>query len=194
MNEWLKTEPAFANFHYLGKHRPTITLNECAEMKERVSANPSEVKSHIRSDLNEKRAAIGKKSVAKTTFYRGIGQATRSQFCQDTPYQWFERTGIKIPPNYSVDDARKSLSKLFSFSGLKAYGGADICALYERLKNAREQFSGYDVEPMQHYPRMLMLETHLRSILSSIPPKQQKDVQARLIFEIQTISVSSLGT
>ena len=74
MNEWLKTEPAFANFHYLGKHRPTLTLNECAEMKERVSANPSEVKSHIRSDLNEKRAAIGKKSVAKTTFYRGIGQ------------------------------------------------------------------------------------------------------------------------
>jgi len=74
LKEWLKTEPAFANFHYLGKHRPTITLNECAEMKERVSVNPLEVKRHICSDLNEKRAAIGKKSVAKTTFYRGIGQ------------------------------------------------------------------------------------------------------------------------
>ncbi len=45
---------------------------------------------------------------------------------------------------------------------------------------------GYDVEPMQHYPRILRLGAHLRSLLSSIPPKQQKDVQARLIFEIQT--------
>jgi len=183
---WLKTDPAFANFHYLGKHRPTITLDEFAEMKERVSANPLEVKSPIRSDLNEKRATIGKKSVAKTTFYRGIGQATLSQFCPDTPYQWFERKGIKIPPNYSVEDARESLSEIFTFSGLKAYGGADIRAIYERLKNAKEHFSGYDVEPMQHYPRILMLGTHLRSLLSSIPPKQQKDIQARLIFEIQT--------
>jgi len=186
LKEWLKTDPAFANFHYLGKHRPTITLDEFAEMKERGSANPLEVKSHIRSDLNEKRATIGKKSVAKTTFYRGIGQATLSQFRPDTPYQWFERTGIRIPPNYSVEDARKSLSKIFTFSGLKAYGGADIRAIYERLKNAKEHFYGYDVEPMQHYPRILMLWTHLRSLLSSIPPKQQKDIQARLIFEIQT--------
>jgi hypothetical protein len=186
LKEWLKTDPAFANFHYLGKHRPTITLDEFAEMKERVSANPLEVKSHICSDLNEKRTAIGKKSVAKTTFYRGIGQATLSQFCTDTPYQWFERTGIRIPPNYSVEDARESLSEIFTFSALKAYGGADIRAIYERLKNAKEHFSGYDVEPMQHYPRILMLGTHLRSLLSSIPPKQQKDIQARLIFEIQT--------
>ncbi|MCD6456931.1 MAG: hypothetical protein J7K81_09135, partial [Methanophagales archaeon] len=66
MKEWLKTNPAFANFHYLGKHHPTIILDEFAEMKERVSANPLEVKSHIRSDLNEKRTAIGKKSVAKS--------------------------------------------------------------------------------------------------------------------------------
>ena len=34
LKEWLKTDPAFANFHYLGKHRPTITLDEFAEMKE----------------------------------------------------------------------------------------------------------------------------------------------------------------
>ena len=31
-----------------------------------------------------------------------------------------------------------------------------------------------------------MLGTHLRNLLSSIPPQQQKDIQARLIFEIQT--------
>lgn len=29
--------------------------------------------------------------------------ATRSQFCQDTPYQWFERTRIKIPPKQQKD-------------------------------------------------------------------------------------------
>lgn len=189
LREWLKANPTFANFHYLGKHRPTITLDEFVEMKERVSANPLEVKSHIRSDLDKKRTAIGKKPVAKTTFYRVIEQATLSQFCPDTPYQWFERTGIKIPPNYSIEDARKSLSEIFTFSGLKAYGGADIRAIYERLKNAKEYFSGYDVEPMQHYPRIFTLGTHLRSLLSSIPPKQQKYMQARLIFEIPTAFV-----
>lgn len=91
LRDWLKTDPAFANFHYLGKHCPTITLNEFAEMTVRISANPLEVKSHIRSDLNEKRTAIWKQSVAKTTFYRGIKQATLFQFCSDTPYLWFEQ-------------------------------------------------------------------------------------------------------
>jgi hypothetical protein len=122
LKEWLNLDPTFANFHYLGKHRPSITLDEFAEMTGRISANPLEVKSHIRSDLNEKRTAIGKQSVAKTTFYRGIKQTTLFQFCSDTPYLWFERKGIRIPPNHSIDDARKSLSKIFTFARLKAYG------------------------------------------------------------------------
>ncbi len=117
--EWLKYDPAFAAFHHLGKHRPTITLNEFSEMKERIYANPLEVKSHIFSDLSEKRDEIGKEPIAKATFYRRIEQAKLSQFCSDTPYQWFERERINIPRDYSVESARKSLSEIFTFTGLK---------------------------------------------------------------------------
>jgi hypothetical protein len=63
LRDWRKTDPAFANFHYLGKHRPSITLDEFVEMTGRISANPLEVKSHIHSDLNEKRTAIEKQSI-----------------------------------------------------------------------------------------------------------------------------------
>jgi len=31
LKEWLNLDPTFANFHYLGKHRPAITLDEFAE-------------------------------------------------------------------------------------------------------------------------------------------------------------------
>jgi hypothetical protein len=185
LNEWLKSDPAFVNFHYLGKHRHTITRNEFLEMKERIYSNPLEVKNHIRSDLSEKRDEIGKKPIAKTTFYREIKQIKLS----DKSYQWFELEGIKTPQNYSVEDARGSLSGIFTFTGLKVYGGADVRAIYERLVKAKENYSKYGIEPIQHYPRILMLGRHLKSLLSSIPPDQQKDTQARLIFEIQTAFV-----
>jgi hypothetical protein len=46
-------------------------------------------------------------------------------------YDWFKVKNIRIPPQYSVKEAIDSLSTIFSFSGLKTFGGADLSALYE---------------------------------------------------------------
>jgi hypothetical protein len=90
-----------------------------------------------------------------------------------------------MSPLYSVKEARDSLSTIFSFSGLKTFGGADLSAIYERLAKAKKWFSIYGIDPISYYPRILTRRKHLRSQLTAITSGQQEEIQKRLIFEIQ---------
>lgn len=177
--KWLKEDLAFLGLHYLGKHEPSITPNESMDIESRITSNPLEMKSHIFSDINKEREASRKELMPKTTFYR----ATKQRFV--TQYPWFERKFIELPSTYSVSDARDSLSKVFNFSGLKTYGGADIQAIYKRWIVAKEYFSIYGVNPISFYPEILLRESQLKSLLTSIPSDRHEDVQARIVFEIQ---------
>jgi hypothetical protein len=181
--KWLKGDPAFFGLHYLGKHESSITCNESVNIESRITSNPLEMKSYILSDINKEREVLRKEPLPKTTFYR----ATKQRFV--TQYPWFESKFIKLPSTYSVSDARDSLSKVFNFSDLKTYGGADIHAIYVRWIIAKEYFSVYGVDPLSFYPEILLRERQLKSLLTSIPSDRHKDVQARLIFEIQATFV-----
>jgi hypothetical protein len=185
ISKWAKGDPTFAGFTYLGKRRPSITLDEFIEIKDRIQSNPLEVKKHILSDIRDKRELRGEDTLSTATFYRRTSQAELSLFSNNEHYRWFSERKIKIPCFYSVEDERESLSNVFHFHNLKAYGGADIGAIYERFKKAKEWFSRYVVDPMRFYPALLTRGTKLRSLLTSIPPAQQEEIQARIIFEIQ---------
>ncbi len=179
LKKWLRGDAAFKGLHYLGQHKPTITLGELITIEGRTTSNPLEVKGHILSDINKEREETGKEPLAKSTFYRATKQPLIPQ------YPWFARKLIKLPSTYSVVDARESLATVFTYSDLKAYGGADIEAIHERLVKAKEWFSVYGVNPIVFYPEILSRERHLRSLLTSIPTDRQEDIQARLVFEIQ---------
>jgi hypothetical protein len=114
-----------------------------------------------------------------------VGGYTGTDLVELAEVFWFKVKNIKIPPQYSVEEARDSLSSIFTFSGLKTYGGADLPAIYERLVKAKEWFSAYGVDPISYYPHILARRKQLRSLLTSIPPSQQEEIQKRLIFEIQ---------
>ncbi len=58
-------------------------------------------------------------------------------------------------------------------------------AIHERLVKAKDWFSVYGADPIMFYPEILPRERQLRSLLTSIPPDRQEDIQARLVFEIQ---------
>ena len=180
VSKWVKEDPAFTNLTYLGRYRPSITLNEFLEIEERLQSNPLEVKSHILSDLRDTRKIKGEKAIPTSTFYR---QTALNEYFSG--YDWFKVKNIKIPPQYSVEEARDSLSSIFTFSGLKTYGGADLPAIYERLVKAKEWFSLYGADPICYYPHIFTRRKHLRRLLTSIPPAQQEEIQKRLIFEIQ---------
>ncbi|WP_143311635.1 hypothetical protein, partial [Candidatus Methanoperedens nitratireducens] len=184
LGKWLKEDSDFASLRYLGIHKPAITPDEFVEMEIRRDNNPLEVKKYILDDLNKERNSAEIPHITKRTFYRGI-----KQFDKESSFTWFVRKNIKIPLTYSVDDARNSLSTVFTYSDLKTYGGADIQAIYDRWASARAYFSVYEVEPILFYPELLNRERQLRSLLTSIPPDRLEDVQARLTFEIQTAFV-----
>jgi len=98
---------------------------------------------------------------------------------------WFKAKEIPFPENYSVEKNRESLQAIFTFSDLKTYGGADIEAIYQKLIKAKEAFSIYKVEANRYYPEILSRSKFQQKLLSSIPPNQQLEAQAKLIFEIQ---------
>jgi hypothetical protein len=173
LHEWLKGDPDFSIFHYLGRHRPSITLNEFMEIESRIVSNPLEVKSHIYSDINKERADLNEKSITKPAFYRA---AERIHI--DT---WFTSKKIKLSSAYSFSDARDSLSTVFTYSDLKTYGGADIQGIYDRWALARTYFTVYDADPIRFYSEFIQRERHLRSLLSSIPSNQQNEIQATIV-------------
>jgi hypothetical protein len=180
LRKWLKEDPAFASLHYLGMRMPTITLNEFREIKNRRSKNPLEIKKQIFDDLNKERNSTGAPRITKSTYYRAI-----KQIDIELPFTWFARKKIKLPSTYSIIDAQDSLSKVFTYSDLKIYGGIDIQAIYDRWVAAKAWFSIYGVEPIYFYPELLLRERQLRSLLASISPDQQEDIRVRLVFEIQ---------
>jgi len=189
ITKWTKEDPDFSNLVYIGKSPPSITLDEFIEIKDRIQSNPLEVKKRILSDIRDKRELRGEDTLSTATFYRRAKQVELSLFTNNEYYRWFPERKIKIPRFYSVEDERESLSNIFHFYNLKAYGGADIEAIYERFKKAKEWFSRYVVDPMRFYPALLTRGTKLRSLLTSIPPAQQEEIQARIIFEIQAAFV-----
>ena len=185
ISEWKRSIKEFRDLRYLGKRPFSVTLNEFIEIEARMHLNPIEVKSHVLEDIRADRLCVGLQNLPSSTFYRAMKQTDLYQFLSEAKYSWFMVRGIEIPDDYSVYDERNTLSTLFTFSNLKAYGGADLQEIFNRLTNAKRHIEKYGIRTVEFYPRILTRGGHLRSLLSSIPPHQQEETQARLIFEMQ---------
>ena len=185
ISQWKRKIKEFRDLRYLGQRPPSVTLDEFMEIEARMRLNPTEVKSHVLEDIRDVRLSKGLQDLPSSTFYRAMKQTDLYQFSSDTKYSWFKVRKINIPGDYSVSSERNSLSTLFTFSNLKAYGGADLQEIFNRLTNIKRYIEKYGIKPVEFYPQILNRGSHLRSLLSSIPPHQQEETQARIIFETQ---------
>jgi len=184
LNNWIYTDNDFQQLLYLGKKKPSITLFEFFKIERGLESNPIQVKKGIYDDIQEERKIRDQEPLAKSTFYRNTNQKILSMFGSDHD-NWFKAKKITFPENYSLEKNRESLNTLFTFSGLKIYGGADIEGIIKRFVEAKEAFSIYGVDANRHYPEILLKRKFLKKLLSSIPPNQQPEAQAKLIFQIQ---------
>ena len=182
---WKRSIKEFRDLRYLGKRPPSVTLDEFIEIEARMRSNPLEVKSNVLEDIRADRHIEGLQNLPSSTFYWAMKQTDLYQFLSGAKYSWFKVRKINIPDDYSVSDERNTLSTLFTFSNLKAYGGADLQEIFNRLRNTRKYVEKYGVAPVEFYPQILTRGTHLRSLLSSISPHRQEETQARIIFEAQ---------
>jgi hypothetical protein len=184
LKNWIDIDNDFQQFIYLGKKKPSITLFEFFKIEHGLESNPIQVKKGMYDDIQEERKIRNQEPLAKTTFYRHVNQKILSMYCSETN-NWFKAKNIPFPENYSLEKNRESLQTIFTFSDLKTYGGANIDAIYQRWIKAKEAFSIYKVEASQYYPEILSRSKFLHKLLGSIPPNQQLEAQAKLIFEIQ---------
>jgi hypothetical protein len=186
---WIKNDIEFSSFIYLGKEKPSITLLEFLEIKQKFFENPIQVKKDVYDEIKIKRDVENLAPLSKSTYYRKVDQTLLSQYSYEKEYRWFESQKITILPDYSIEKNRDSLSTLFTFSDLKTYGGADLNAICERLTKSKEWFSMYDVKANQFYPQILTRNRFLKNILTSIHPNQKIGAQMRLFFELQAAYV-----
>ncbi len=184
LNNWINTDDDFQQFIYLGKKKPPITLFEFFKIEQGLESNPIQVKKGMYEEIQEERKTRDQEPLAKTTFYRCINQKILSMYCSET-YNWFKAKKIPFPEDYSLEKNRESLQTIFTFSDLKTYGGANIDAICQKLFKAKEAFSIYQVDANRFYPEILSRRKFLQKLLGSIPPNQQLEAQAKLIFEIQ---------
>ena len=157
-----------------------MTLDEFVEIEARLHSNPIEVKSHAIEDIRADRLREGLQNLSSSTLYRAMKQTDLLRFLSEAEYAWFTVRGLKIPNDYAVSNERNTLSRLVPFSNLKAYGGADLQELFNRLITAKRHSEKYGIKSVEFYPRILTRGGHLRSLLSSIPPHQQEEIQALL--------------
>ncbi len=181
---WIETDKEFSQFVYLGKEKPPITLFEFFKIDHELRENPIKVKKGIYGNIQEERKSRNQEPLAESTFYRHIKQKVISIYCSETD-NWFKSKEIPFPEDYSLEKNRASLQTIFTFSDLKTYGGANLDAIHQKLIKAKEAFSIYKVEASRFYPEILSRRKFLQRFLASIPPNQQLEAQAKLIFEIQ---------
>jgi hypothetical protein len=184
LSGWIKNDKEFSQFIYLGKEKPSVTLFEFFKIEQELASNPIQVRKGIHEGIQEQRRDQKQKPLSKPTFYRAARQKILSMYCSET-CNWFKAKEIPFPEDYSIEKNRESLQTIFTFSDLKTYGGADIDAIYLRLIKAREWFAIYKVKANRFYPEVLSRSRFLKKLLNSIPPNQQLEAQAKLIFEIQ---------
>ena len=110
-----------------------MTFDEFIEIEARMHSNPLEVKSHVLEDIKADRLSKGLKDLSSPTFYRARKQTDLYQLLSETKYPWFKVRRIDIPDDFFVSGERNTLSTLFTFSDVKAYGGADLQELFYRL-------------------------------------------------------------
>ncbi len=189
ISNWINNDKEFKPLIYLGKEKPSVTLLEFLEIKQKFEKNPIQIKKGVLDDIQTKRDSENLLHLSKSTYYRKVDQTLLSQYSYEFEYRWFESQKITIPSDYSIEKNRDSLSTLFTFSDMKTYGGADLNAIYERLIKSREWFSIYNVNAMRFYPQILTRNRFLRNILTSIHPNQKIGAQIRLFFELQAAYV-----
>jgi hypothetical protein len=125
ISTWKRSIKEFHNLKYFGQRPPSVTLDEFIEIEACMYSNPIEVKSHVLEDITADRLSKGPQDLPSSTFYRARKQTELYQFLSKAKYSWFKLRRINIPADFSVSDERIMLSTLFTFSDLKAYGGAD---------------------------------------------------------------------
>ena len=119
--------------------------------------NPLIVKKYLLESINANRNRNDVVPFPKTSFYDVIDKYIKSILNgSNIQYIWLKVHGVTPSKNYSLDEARNSLKKVFNFDGLKGYGGVDIENIAIRLKQSKEWFNEYysGADPFDFYERL----------------------------------------
>lgn len=188
INYWTSTDPIFRQLTYLGQRTIPITLDDFVLINQRLKEKPLGRMSDILRAINDNRKRQGKDSMPQSTFYRFINSQKES-LTGDVPreFQWLTLYGIEVSDTYNLANARASLSDVFTYTGLKTFGGIDIDGIASRLEEAQKWFQQTypGVDPFEWFPRIRPRSKVIRNHLSRIKANESRSDQALLVFEAQ---------
>jgi hypothetical protein len=127
VEKWSKTGPRFAELKYIAQRSIPVTLEEIAILNQRLKESITCTKQDLIRDINDKRIKRGDIPIPQTTHYRLINNLTdvlTNGASQEL--HWLVVQGIEAADTYDLADVRATLSNIFTYSGLKTFGGIDI--------------------------------------------------------------------
>ena len=188
INYWASIDQAFNQLTYLGQRTISITLDNFILIDQRLKEKPLGRISDILREINDNLQKQGKNTIPQSAFYRFI-TSRKESLTGDAPreLQWLILFGINIVDTYNLDNARASLSDIFTYSDLKTFGGVDIDSLASRLQEAQKWFQQTypGADPFEWFPRIRLRSKVIRNHLSRIKADESLSDQALLIFEAQ---------
>ncbi len=188
IEKWSKTDPLFAELKYTGRRSIPMTFEDIAILNKRLSENITCTKQELIREINEKRIKREEAPIPQSTFYRIINNFIET-LTKGKPQEqhWLVIQGIEVNDTYNLADARATLSNIFTYNELKAFGGIDLESIALRLDEAQEWFNQtyLNVDPFKWFPRIRSRSKVIRNHLSRIKDEKTLPFQARLVFEVQ---------
>ena len=116
-----KPPNSISSFTYLGRREGSLKPEEIEEIKNKISENYLYSGQFLLWDLNEKRDQDKLDLIPKKTFYRTLSKLyTEMGIDENDPYRWLTQIGISVKDRYTIEEARKSLKKIFTLDDLSS--------------------------------------------------------------------------
>jgi len=190
-----KTE--LQGFSYLGRRKGSITSKEREVIVQRLSENCLYFPSYFLQELNNIRKLKKKALIANRTFYHTFSNILNDLgIDENDQFRWLKQNGIQVRESYSLENARSTLSSLFSFHTLANRSLKDIQKIVERLDEClnwmNDHYIGVNIPDYVNDLNLRKRKDAIPFQLSSIHADEVPEIQVRLIFETQVSTIIEL--
>ena len=184
----------FLQFTYLGRTKGSLNQEEIETIRHWLSDNCLHLGVHILHELNDKRRLLKEPLISRRTFYRTFSKVYSDlDIDENDPFCWLIQRGISVLPEYSLEDARRSLKTTFTLADLANKSFEDLKKIVLRLKMCLKWMdTHYFSVDIPEYVNDLNLRRRKNAIpfqLSSIHLDESPAIQVRLIFETQISTI-----
>ena len=189
-----KIDNGFRKFETISKRTGSIRFDEIEFVERELKRNCLTSKNYLVNKINSQRKSRLQKELPTSSIYYQIDKILKSLGIDEKyPYRWLKQKGINVSGEYNLEEARRSIKELFDITDLSITGIDDLIIVVNRINLCMswmdKNYMGLDKNLLTYAKEIWPRRKNLRYLLSTVPSDQTPEIQSKLIFEIQIISI-----